>query len=271
MTDKWMIESLKRLGLTEYEAKAYMALNHIKAGTVSDIHMASGIPRSAVYGSLTRLEEKGLIEVEHGKPMRYRSVIPSKAMGKLRTNIVEESERALRYLEEAHAQGEDMEPAEAVWTIRGVVNLYNKLAEMIGSTESSIILIATDPMFAELKEHYPIFDNFIPGIRRKIEAGVRVRLVCTTQEAAEHIVKGLPGVEIRLTDPSKPSSKMPLYGGVLMVDDSEVILSIIDNKARRDNREITAIHTRLESIISVFRHFTEVEWDSAIPLKEHDA
>src|SRR5437763_688299 len=115
MTDKWMIESLKRLGLTEYEAKAYMALNHIKAGTVSDIHMASGIPRSAIYGSLTRLEEKGLIEVEHGKPMRYRSVIPSKAMGKLRANIVEESERALRYLEEPHAQGEDMEPAEAVW------------------------------------------------------------------------------------------------------------------------------------------------------------
>ena len=86
MTDRWMIESLKRLGLTEYEARVYMALNHIKAGTVSDIHAASGVPRSAVYGALSKLEEKGLIDVEHGKPMRYRSVIPSRAMGKLRTN-----------------------------------------------------------------------------------------------------------------------------------------------------------------------------------------
>jgi hypothetical protein len=139
---------------------------------------------------------------------------------------------------------------------------------MIGSTESSIIVIATDPMFAELEEHYPIFGNFIPAIRQKLEAGVRVRLVCTTKEAAEHIVKVLPGVEIRLTDPSKPSSKMPLSGGVLMVDDSEVILSIIEKVAHSDSREITAIHTCLVNVISVFRHFTELEWDSAIPLKK---
>jgi hypothetical protein len=52
-----------------------------------------------------------------------------------------------------------------------------------------------------------------------------------------------------------------------MADDSEVLLSIIDHMSRGDSKEITAIHTRLESIISVFRHFMEVEWDSAVPLK----
>ena len=142
----------------------------------------------------------------------------------------------------------------------GVMNLYNKLSEMIGSAENNIIVIATTPMFADLYEHYPIFGSFTPAVHEKMKDGVRVRLICTTQETAERIVKGLPGVEIRLTDPSKPSSKMPLSGGVIMVDDSEVILSIIE-KACSDNREITAIHTCLVNVISVFRHFTELEWD----------
>lgn len=267
MTGMWMIDSLKRLGLTEYEARAYMALNRIKAGTVSDIHMASGIPRSAIYGSLSRLEEKGLIEVEQGKPMRYRSVVPAKAINKLRSIIDEESERALNYLEEAHSQGESQEPAEAVWTVRGVMNLYNKVSDMIIDAERDIILVATDPMFAAVEKQYPIFGNIVPAVRRKLDEGVRVRLVCMTMATAEPIVKELPTIEVRLFDPSRPSSKISLYGGVLMVDNAEVILSIIDPALRGDSKDITAIHTKLESIISVFRHFMEVEWDSAIPLK----
>lgn len=271
MTDRWMIESLKRLGLTEYEAKAYMALNRIKAGNVSDIHIASGIPRSAIYGALSRLEEKGLIEVEHGKPMRYRSVIPAKAISKLRSIIDEESERALDYLEEAHTQGESPEPAEAVWTIRGVMNLYNKLSDMIADADKGIILVATDPMFDDIAQHYPIFNNVIPSVRRKLQEGVRIRLVCMTRATAEYISKELPAIEVRLLDPSRPSSNIPLRGGVLMTDDSEVLLSIIDHMATGDSKEITAIHTRLESIISVFRHFMEVEWDSAVPLTKEAA
>ncbi len=262
---------LKQLGFSEYEAKAYMALNRIKAGTVSDIHIASGIPRSAIYGALTRLEEKGLIEVEHGKPMRYRSVVPVKAISKLRSIIDEESERALNYLEEAHTQGENREPAEAVWTIRGVMNLYNKLSDMIADTDKGIILIATDPLFDEIAQHYPIFNNIIPSVRKKLQEGVRIRLVCMTQATAAYVAKELPGVEVRLLDPSRPSSSIPLRGGVLMSDDSEVLLSIIDHTSPSDSKDITAIHTRLESIISVFRHFMEVEWDSAVPLAKENA
>ncbi len=271
MTDRWMIESLNRLGLTEYEARTYMALNRIKVGTVSDVHVASGIPRSAIYGALTKLEEKGLIEVEHGKPMRYRSIIPVKAISKLRSIIEEESERALNYLEEAHTQGESSEPAEAVWTIRGVMNLYNKLSDMVADADKSIMFIATDPLFDNLAQHYPIFNSVVISVRRRMDAGVRVRLVCTTTTMAEYVAKELPAVEVRLLDPSKPSSSIPLRGGVLMIDDSEVVLSIIDSTKGGNSKDITAIHTRLESIISVFRHFMEVEWDSAVPLTKEAA
>jgi sugar-specific transcriptional regulator TrmB len=266
MSDRWMVEALKRLGLTEYEARAYMALNLIKAGTVSDIHMASGIPRSAIYGALSRLEERGLIEVERGKPMRYRGIAPARAIEKLRSAIEEESEKALKHLEEAHARGEGQEQSESVWTIRGVKNLYNKVYEMVSDARKSIVFIATDPLFMNLRERYPIFGNVTPMIKKRIAAGVHVRLVYTTRSTADYALRELPGVEVRLMDPEKPSSRIPLMGGVLMVDDTEVLISIVGEEIL-GGKDVTAIHTRMGSIISVLRHFTEVEWDAALPLK----
>jgi len=61
---KTAVESLRDLGLTEYEAKVYTALVKIRSGTAADIHLVSGIPRSAVYGALNRLEERGIVEVQ---------------------------------------------------------------------------------------------------------------------------------------------------------------------------------------------------------------
>ncbi|MCD1294560.1 hypothetical protein CUJ83_06035 [Methanocella sp. CWC-04] len=266
MSDEWVVDSFKRLGLTEYEARAYMALNRIKAGTVSDIHVASGIPRSAIYGALTKLEEKGLIEVEHGKPMRYRSIIPSKAMNKIKSAIDDERDKVLNYLEEAHARGENDEASEAVWTIRGVKNLYNKLSDTLCDAEKDIILIATDPIFVELEKHYSIFGNIRPIINRRIEEGVRVRVVCTQGSDVDLIRSEIPKVEIRVIDPSKPSSKLDFRGGVLMVDNAEVMISILDKMVQGEGKDITAVYTRMDSMISVFKHFAEVEWDSALPV-----
>lgn len=266
MSDKWVTESLKFLGLTEYEAKAYTALNRIKAGTVSDIHLASGIPRSAVYGALSRLDEKGLIEVETGKPMRYRSIPPSRAIRKLKDSIDNHSEKVLRYLEEAHARGESNEASESIWTVRGIRNLYNKISDVISDAEHDIILVTTDPMFADIEKRFPVFGNILPIIQRKLEEGVRVRVICMDRSEIGEILKALPRVEVRVLDPCKPSSSIHIKGGVLMVDGEEVIMSIADTALCNDGRNITAMHTRIESILSVFRHFIEVEWDSSLPV-----
>jgi sugar-specific transcriptional regulator TrmB len=266
MTDRWIIESLKKLGLTEYEARTYIALNRIKAGTVYDINVTSDIPRSAIYGSLSKLEEKGLIEVEHGKPMRYRSIIPAKAINKLRSSINDESEKAITYLEEAYTQSECPEPTEAMWTIRGIMNLYNKSSDMIGSADKTILFITTDPLFDNLAQHYPVFNNIFQLVQRRLSEGVRVRLVCLSKAAADYILSKLPAVEVRMMDLSRPSASIPLMSSVLMTDDSEVLLSIIGDGVTGDHKDITTIHTREENIISVFRHFMEVEWDSAIAM-----
>jgi len=233
---------------------------------VSDINATSGIPRAAIYSALSKLEVKGLVDVEYGKPMRYRSIAPAKAINKLRDAINEESEQVLSYLEEAYSEVEFPEPAESMWTIRGVMNMYAKFSDMVSSAKKDIIIITTDPLFVDLARHYPVFNNIFPLVRRKIQEGVRVRLICTTKDLGGYASDMLPALDVRLMDPSKPSSSLEFKSAVLMTDNSEALLGIIGDIALGGHKEITAIHTRLESITSVLRHFMEVEWDSAIAL-----
>jgi sugar-specific transcriptional regulator TrmB len=79
-----LIESLQQLGLTSYEAKVLIALTQYGSGTAADIHALSGIPRSAVYGVITKLRDKGIIETQNTKPMRYKSIAPDKVIDMLK-------------------------------------------------------------------------------------------------------------------------------------------------------------------------------------------
>lgn len=55
-----MINSLKDLGLSRYEAKAYIGLTKIITGNADEIAEISDLPRSRVYDILNGLEKKGI-------------------------------------------------------------------------------------------------------------------------------------------------------------------------------------------------------------------
>ncbi|MCU0861535.1 MAG: helix-turn-helix domain-containing protein, partial [Methanomassiliicoccales archaeon] len=57
------VEGLMRLGFSEYEAKAYVAMVSIGEGGIAEISQQSGIPRSRVYDVMERLALKGFAEV----------------------------------------------------------------------------------------------------------------------------------------------------------------------------------------------------------------
>ena len=56
MTNQKVIDKLVALGLTIYEAKVFSALTRLGEAGVCDIHAVAEVPRSAVYGTLEKLE-----------------------------------------------------------------------------------------------------------------------------------------------------------------------------------------------------------------------
>jgi len=81
-----VVGELVFLGLTEYEAKAYVALVGMGEGSARQISDASGVPRPRIYDILELLEKKGFVEVGQGSPMLFRALDPEKLMRILREN-----------------------------------------------------------------------------------------------------------------------------------------------------------------------------------------
>ncbi len=257
---KTAVESLRDLGLTEYEAKVYTALVKIRSGTASDIHLVSGIPRSAVYGALHRLEERGAIEVQSSKPMRYRAVPPEIALEKLKDNFIAESEDALASLKEIY-QTQRMEAREeAIWTVSGVKNVSDKIIEMIRGAQTDIIFAASYPSFHEIAKTYPIFENVKGEIINKIEEGVTVRVTGSRSEGLEEITKDIPGAQIR----AFPADKSTASGGILIVDGGDVLIAIMNENADTGMYDLMAIYTGGVGAASIFKHFVETEWDASV-------
>lgn len=84
------INLLKQLGLTTYEAKAYITLSSLIQATADEISDKSDIPRSKIYDVLKRLNSKDYIKIESGRPLTYHVNPPINVLKREKKNLSEE-------------------------------------------------------------------------------------------------------------------------------------------------------------------------------------
>src|SRR5208282_6901928 len=82
-------EVLGRVGLTQYEARAYIALVARGLGDAATLATAAGIPRTSAYKVLESLVEKGYAAPTGGKPILFRPKPPLEVAESLKTSIQE--------------------------------------------------------------------------------------------------------------------------------------------------------------------------------------
>jgi sugar-specific transcriptional regulator TrmB len=69
-------EKLKRVGLTEYEAKAYLALLNTHLCTATQVSLRSSVPRTKIDAVLEALKEKGWVRIYSGVLLLFKAVDP---------------------------------------------------------------------------------------------------------------------------------------------------------------------------------------------------
>jgi sugar-specific transcriptional regulator TrmB len=98
---KRVIESLAKMGMTEYVGRAYFTLLLCGELKAWDISKLSGVPSSKVYWAMETLLEAGLAEVTDGKPKTYRAsnlARASKIYTEARMQEAKRAREASRYL-----------------------------------------------------------------------------------------------------------------------------------------------------------------------------
>lgn len=138
------VAALKRLGLSEYEAKVFIALQRLGVGTAREIYRLADVPRSQVYGAAESLEERGLLEIKQSKPMEYRPVALDEAEDRLREKFAEHREHAFAYLDDVRQEGQaDQEQREDIWTVRGADTIDDRIRHLIEGADDIVIFAVT--------------------------------------------------------------------------------------------------------------------------------
>ena len=83
MDPKAIVERLGRLGLTTYEARAYVSLIRRDSFTAAQIARTAGLPRQRIYDVLASLVEKGLASARPGAVVKYAALAPELAVERL--------------------------------------------------------------------------------------------------------------------------------------------------------------------------------------------
>ena len=139
-----VIECLKSLGLTKYEALVYIALLKVVSATASEIHEISTVPRASVYPVLDQLHEKKLISVAHATPKRFAALPPDEGVAMMMGRIEQDADEAREILSTIHREriSPEQSSEDLIWNVYGIENIQRKFFEIITTASHDIRIIA---------------------------------------------------------------------------------------------------------------------------------
>lgn len=139
------IETLQELGLKEYEARCFVGLTRLNTGTARTLSDLTEVPRSRVYDAIRILEAKGLVEIQHSSPQKFRAVSLAEATETLRDQYEERIDRLQGSLESISAVDEDEESAiQEVWAMSGRQAIENRTEQLLETADGEVVLVIGD-------------------------------------------------------------------------------------------------------------------------------
>ncbi len=219
-----ILETLKNLNFTEYEAKAYLTLLEESPLTGYAVAKNSGVPRSRIYEVLDSLVMRGDILISLGNTPQYTPV-PAKELIKNRRIKAEENfELAEKSLEEFENSASDR---ENIWNITGRNEILDKVKTCIIAAKKRILLEIW-------KEEY---DELESELRQAANRGVQVIIIAYGEIVSDFATVYLHYMGHEITEE---------YGGQWLVfsgDDSEVVAGIVS--LGKDSRAAWTMHVGL--------------------------
>lgn len=161
-------QQLVAFGLTEYEARVYLALLREHPATGYQISKVSGVPRSMVYEALGRLETRRVVlKTSEEKATLYRPVPPDVLLDR----YADETQARIASLRSGLMPLYQRQDEGRLWTFTGRREALRYAVELIEAAHYELMLVLSDDDVAELA----------PMLRTAHERGVTLGVMLTGQ------------------------------------------------------------------------------------------
>lgn len=141
-----VLAELQKVGFSQYEAKAYVALLQHSPATGYELSKRSGVPRSMIYEVLGKLIDRGAAYTVPAEPVKYAPVPARELMERLRRGM----DHTLSYLESALSSLERTSEVDVIWHIRGHDPVLAEILSVIEHARSELWLSIWAPQIAPL-------------------------------------------------------------------------------------------------------------------------
>lgn len=149
------MRKLTRIGLTEAQARAYLALLDLGAAPAKDIATVGKVPKAKVYAALDALVAKGLAEVEPEHPKRYAPRPVDGYVASLARDLDSRAhdlrDRAPDLAREFRIEAEGaLEPRSGFGVIRGRRGANARMLEMVAGARERVVVRASAGVVSRL-------------------------------------------------------------------------------------------------------------------------
>lgn len=188
------VEALVEIGLTEYEARCFVALTQLSEGTAEEIARIAEVPQSRVYEVAEQLHRRGVVDVQASEPRRYYVLPAEEALDRLQREYTDTVDAARDRLLRLDARETD---SDGVWQVVDREAVAARIATSVADASEEVYLLVAD------------------------EALVDGELIAALEEAASGDAAISP-----LSLDSQPADA-PRPGRLAMVDRNTVLLSAL--------------------------------------------
>jgi hypothetical protein len=254
-----LVATLTRLGLTSYEAKAYITLIRRDSFTAAQVARQSGLPRQRIYDVLGSLVQRGLAVARPGTVLKYTATAPALAIELLLTahredldHLEHDARQMAGDLEPAYEAGKaHTDPLEFIEVLRDRRAINERFAELQAGIQHEILVFTKPPYAAPPQENidglqgigthdarslyeYSVFDEpaMMRGVQRFIQAGEQARFV--------------PNLPLKL----------------VIIDETVVMFGLEDPVA--GGSELTSVVVEHRSLAKVLKAAFDAIWDTGL-------
>ena len=198
--DEFSVQSLMKLGLTEYEARIYVVLTKMGPRNASEISFLGKVPRPKTYGAIRGLESKGLLRIVPGKPERYMAVSPNDVLVPLVEKLNKETTECVNVVENLAMAFESSKyvytekPYERydLWSVRGRDKVYKRIQDMISEAKVNVFFTTTANGLVR------IYKAQSEVLEKAAQRGAKVKVVAPVNQANASVARELAEViEVR--------------------------------------------------------------------------
>ncbi|ELY50569.1 TrmB family transcriptional regulator [Natronococcus jeotgali] len=176
--------SLRDLGLSEYEARAYRALLNTGPTTAKELSRASDVPMGRIYDVLNSIEQYNLVRSQTAsRPKKYVAVEPATALDRLLEDKKRElDEKADQYESIVDDLADELDAADPVeeqfWTAAvGPEETIDLLLERLAAADDHIVMVAADPV--PERDMQAVSEDVLAQLEDALDRGVSVDILMT--------------------------------------------------------------------------------------------